>query len=185
MLLQEYKESWAENFTKLKEVISKALINLKVSIEHVGSTSIPGLAAKPIIDIDLVYDKNTAFEDIKRRLEKIGYYHNGNQGIPGREVFKRNKNTHEVLDIIAHHLYVCPADSEELQGHILFRDYLLVNKDARALYQKLKYEIAEEAGQDRKKYAQLKETKLSDFITGIIENAKRDKNLSAEYSFFV
>lgn len=184
MLLQEYKESWVEGFTKLKEVINEALINLKVSIQHVGSTSIPALAAKPIIDIDIVYDKNAALEEIKTRLEKIGYYHNGNQGIPGREVFKRNKNTHEVLDGIAHHLYACRADSAELQKHILFRDYLLANEEARVLYQKFKYEIAEEAGQDRKKYAQLKEIKLSNFINGIIENAKRDKNLRTEYLFF-
>jgi GrpB-like predicted nucleotidyltransferase (UPF0157 family) len=179
MLIEEYKERWIEDFAKLKKVISEALINLKVSIEHVGSTSIPGLAAKPIIDIDIVYDKNAGLEEIKLRLEKIGYFHNGNQGITGREVFKRSTNRHEVLDYIAHHLYVCPADSEELQKHILFRDYLLANPEARVMYQTMKYKIAEEAGGDRKKYAQLKESKLRHFITGIIEKAKSDLNTGA------
>ncbi len=176
MLLQEYNAGWIEDFNEIKKILTKALLHLKVSIEHIGSTSVPSLASKPIIDIDVVFDKpTTVFDEIKMRLEKIGYYHNGNQGVPGREVFKRNKaaGEHEVLDFIVHHLYVCPADSEELQKHILFRDYLIANEEASVQYQKLKYEIAKEANQDRKKYAQLKEAKARKFVTTIIAKAKK------------
>lgn len=173
MLIQAYQKSWIEDFHEIKKVIADALINLKISIEHVGSTSISGLAAKPIIDIDIVFDKSVEFDEIKRRLEEIGYSHNGNQGIPQREVFKRGKMdaTRGVLDAIVHHLYVCPIDSEELQRHILLRDYLIANEEARIQYQNLKYDLAEEAQQDRKKYAQLKEVKANSFINTIIEKA--------------
>jgi GrpB-like predicted nucleotidyltransferase (UPF0157 family) len=174
MLLQEYKESRIEDFNEIKKVIAEALLNHPVSIEHVGSTAIPQLAAKPIIDIDIVYAENAAFDELKIRLEKIGYYHAGNQGVAGREVFKRVKTAgkHNVLNFIVHHLYACPANREELQRHISFRDYLIKNEEARVQYQNLKYEIAEEANQDRKKYAQLKEVKATAFINSIIEKAK-------------
>jgi GrpB-like predicted nucleotidyltransferase (UPF0157 family) len=175
MLIQKYNPSWIKDFNDIKNVINEALINLNVHIEHVGSTSIPNLAAKPIIDIDIVFDTPKDFDVIKGRLEKIGYYHNGNQGIPNRDVFKRGQsdNKYKMLDSIAHHLYVCLSDSEALERHILFRDYLLVNEDARIQYQNLKYAIAEEANQDRKKYAALKEEKGNAFISTIVVLAKQ------------
>jgi GrpB-like predicted nucleotidyltransferase (UPF0157 family) len=184
MLIHEYKESWIEDFTKIKNAIAVALVNLPVSIEHIGSTAIPQLAAKPIIDIDIVYDNRTAFDELKIRLAKIGYCHAGNQGITGRDVFKRDKTAgrHTILDSIVHHLYVCPADSEELQRHISFRDYLIGNEEARVQYQRLKYEIAAEADQERKKYAQLKEVKAKEFVNTIIAKAKREKTATAQQS---
>jgi GrpB-like predicted nucleotidyltransferase (UPF0157 family) len=175
MLIQKYNPSWITDFNNIKNVIKEALTNLNVHIEHIGSTSIPNLAAKPIIDIDIVFETPKEFEAIKSGLEKIGYYHNGNQGIPNRDVFKRIQSDakHEMLDSIAHHLYVCLSDSEALQRHILFRDYLLVNEDARIQYQNLKYALAEEANQDRKKYAALKEEKGNPFIDAVIAKAKK------------
>lgn len=177
MLIHQYKESWTEDFELLKKSISVAFLDVKVSIEHVGSTSVPKLAAKQIIDIDIVYDKNTELEKIKNCLKKIGYQHHGNQGIAQREVFKRSSEAkkHEILDGITHHLYACPTDSEELERHILFRDYLKKNETARLHYQNIKYQIAKEVNQDKKKYAELKEVEASDFINGIIEKAKKEK----------
>jgi GrpB-like predicted nucleotidyltransferase (UPF0157 family) len=124
LLLQAYNPQWATDFLALQKLLTAALVDLPVSIEHIGSTAIPGLAAKPIIDIDIVLQEHTALDTIKSRLATIGYRHHGNQGIPGREVFKRDATTaaQEVLDSIAHHLYVCPANSEELQRHLRFRD---------------------------------------------------------------
>jgi GrpB-like predicted nucleotidyltransferase (UPF0157 family) len=175
MLIQEYQESWKDNFLKIQKILLEVLNSLNIRIEHVGSTSVPKLAAKPIIDIDIVFEKNVDFEDIKYALEKIGYYHNGNQGIKDREVFKRtaSNNPYEVLDEIAHHLYVCPIDSTELQRHILFRNHLLENEEARLFYQQLKYEIAREVNQDKKKYAELKEIRAKKFIDEAIEKSKK------------
>ena len=107
-------------------------------------------------------------------LEKIGYYHNGNQGIQDREVFKRNgKLTNEILDTVKHHLYVCPIDSKALERHILSRNFLRKNDWARIKYQQMKYELSEKANQDRKVYAALKELNVNDFIDSIIEEEKR------------
>ena len=173
MLIHKYEKSWIKDFEKIKKVISEALVNLKISVEHIGSTSIPELAAKPIIDIDVIFDEASEFDELKRRLDEIGYYYNGNQGVFNREVFKRHKtpNKHDVLDFIAHHLYVCPTNSEELQRHILFRNYLIANEDAKIQYRDLKYRIAEEAGQNQKKYAELKEVRARTFVNAIIAKA--------------
>lgn len=165
MLISEYRLDWISHFEKIKQKLAGQLSGLFVAIEHVGSTSVPGLAAKPIIDVDVIYNKISEFENIKNKLEALGYYHNGNQGINGREVFKRNAKIHDtVLDEIAHHLYVCKKDCPELQRHILFRDYLKEHERARIFYAKLKYEIAEEARQDKKRYAEIKEIKAKAFI---------------------
>lgn len=173
MLIQEYKETWLEDFKAITSVINDALMNLNISIEHIGSTAVPKLAAKPIIDIDIVYRNDILFEAVKKSLEKVGYYHNGNQGIINREVFKRGMwgNKHQILDTITHHLYVCPADSEELQRHITFRNYLMANETARTEYQQLKYEIAAATNQDKKQYAALKEVKARTFINDILAKA--------------
>lgn len=178
MLIQEYKESWIADFKKIREVLDETLKNLNVSIEHIGSTSVPESAAKPIIDIDVIIDNYESFSAVKSALENIGYYHNGNQGVENREVFKRTKLfNHNVLDSITHHLYVCPIAGEELKKHILFRDYLIANADARIEYQNLKYEIAEQANQDKKSYAELKEVLAREFIAGVIEKAGKGQNL--------
>ncbi len=159
-------------FNEISKIISEALHPLSVAIEHVGSTAIPQLVAKPIIDIDVVHGVDVEFAELTSRLGKLGYYHNGNQEIPDREVFKRERAEarHPALDSIAHHLYVCPIHSSEWQRHLRFRDFLRANEEARVQYQRLKQELAEEANQDRKHYAQLKENKAGAFIRGIIEN---------------
>ena len=176
MLIQKYQESWAMDFVKIKEVLVDNLPGNAIKIEHIGSTSIKNLAAKPIIDIDIAYNKSQSFREIKMGLEKIGYFHNGNQGIKGREVFKRGKQKehHLILDSIKHHLYVCPIDSEEFQRHLIFRDYLRGNEKDRQEYENLKYQIAKKTDHDRKEYARLKEVMARDFVESILKKAKKD-----------
>jgi GrpB-like predicted nucleotidyltransferase (UPF0157 family) len=175
MLLKKYSPEWVNDFNALKKEIEIALTDIVYTIEHVGSTAVPHLDAKPIIDIDIVYDEQSDFELIKSRLESIGYYHNGNQGIEDREVFKRiNNGGHVVLDGIQHHLYVCPKNSKALERHLLSRDFLRKNDWARIKYQAMKYELAEKAHQDRKIYAALKELHVNDFIDWMIEKEKQN-----------
>ncbi len=170
MLLQPYNTEWATHFNAIKTVLDNALQPLPIIVEHVGSTAIPLLAAKPIIDIDIVFNEATVnFSNIKSKLVSIGYYHNGNQGIVDREVFKRKLLAHHpILDTISHHLYVCSSNSNELQKHLTFRDHLRNNEADRTAYQALKLTISEAAKQDRKLYASLKETQATAFITKII-----------------
>ena len=173
MLIEKYTSNWITNFTKIKREIESGLIGFEYQIEHVGSTSIPNMDSKPIIDIDIIYDNKSEFEKIKSGLIKIGYYHNGNQGIEKREVFKRNgKSSYGILDTITHHLYVCLRKSEPLERHILMRNYLRNNEWARLKYQEMKYELAEKANQNKKRYAELKELSVNEFIDEIIEKEK-------------
>ncbi len=176
MLIHEYQKSWAKSFIKIKEVIKTTIPNIVLEVEHIGSTSVKYLAAKPIIDIDLIYFHSKSFEKVKEGLENIGYYHNGNQGIEGREVFKRDKlkQNHPILDSIYHHLYVCHINNEELRRHLIFRDFLRANDNKRIEYEKLKISIAERANQDKKEYARLKEEMAREFIESIISRSTKN-----------
>lgn len=179
MLIKTYSASWVDDFLAIKAILDRALHGLAYTIEHIGSTAVPNLDAKPIIDIDIIYSTAADFQKIQWSLEQSGYYHNGNQGIEDRDVFKRKENgTHEILDSITHHLYVCPVESAALERHLLSRNFLRKHNGARLKYQQLKYELAERSQQDRKAYAALKEIHLNDFIDWIIEEEKRTDNNS-------
>lgn len=176
MLIQKYQKEWPEKFEALRKILQNALADLAIEIEHIGSTAVPGLAAKPIIDIDIIYYPSVNLEEIITRLSTLDYYHNGDQGISGREVFKRQKNTniHHILDSIPHHLYACPEDSPELKRHLLFRDYLRSKASARQQYEAIKYEIAAATNQNKKAYAKHKESYARTFILDILEKAQKD-----------
>ncbi len=171
MLLLKYQDSWIDDFNKLKIVLEQNISVNNIRIEHIGSTSINGLAAKPIIDIDIVYEKTESFREIKKSLTALGYYHNGNQGIIGREVFKRSdkEGSHIIIDSIKHHLYVCHTNNNELRRHLFFRDYLRHNPEQVEEYNNLKFKIAELSNQCRKEYAKLKEAMATEFIESIIK----------------
>ena len=110
---------------------------LALAIEHVGSTSVPGLSAKPIIDIDVVVRAGDVQAAIQA-LAGIGYNHEGNLGIPGREAFGYSGKEH----LQEHHLYLCPEDSPELKRHLAFRNYLREHPQAVEEYSRIKLEAA-------------------------------------------
>lgn len=174
MLIEKYTSNWVKNFEDIKSEIEIALTGIYYQIEHVGSTSVPNLDSKPIIDIDIIYETKSEFDKIKSGLLKIGYYHNGNQGLDDREVFKRDgKYFNKVLDTISHHLYACPKNSVPSDRHILMRNFLRKNEWARIKYQEMKYELAKKANQEKKKYQELKELNVNSFIDEIINIEKQ------------
>jgi len=138
IIVEQNDPQWAYDFQKIKEELLPVVGNLIVAIEHVGSTSVPGLCAKPIIDIDIVIPNRESLGAVIEALAQIGYIHEGNLGIPDREAFKYIGKPH----LKQHHLYVCPANSRELHRHITFRDYLRAHPEAIALYSKAKQEAA-------------------------------------------
>lgn len=144
-----------------------------LGIEHVGSTAVPGLMAKPILDIDIIIQDYNAFPAINRDLESLGYYHNGDQGVLHREAFKRNDEKAPYFgsekNWMLHHLYVCPEFSTELKRHIRFRDVLRSDRKIRDRYEKIKIDIAEKAGNDRRIYADIKEIECKSFIYAITD----------------
>lgn len=133
-----YDKAWRSDFEKIKAEIESAAGDLIVGIEHVGSTSVDGMSAKPCIDIDVVIKDASVLDAIVRRLETIGYIHEGDLGIKGREAFKYTSKPH----LKTHHLYVCSQDSEELRRHITFRDFLRTHPAAVKMYSKVKEEAA-------------------------------------------
>ena len=174
MVIVNYNEKWPDDFLMIKAELQKVLI-VQCEMHHVGSTSIPGMKAKPIIDIDVGLENWADFEAVKKALAEIGYEHEGDRGITGREAFGRNGFVHnEVLDSIDHHLYVCSFDNEEYKRNILFRDYLRSHAEARDRYNQIKEEILAKVGPDnRAGYVQMKEEEYGDFFEEIIEKAKR------------
>jgi GrpB-like predicted nucleotidyltransferase (UPF0157 family) len=172
MILHDYTPAWKTEFLDLKAVYQEYLRDSAIAIEHVGSTSIPGIKAKPIIDIDIVIRDYEIFPTVADTLASLGYYHNGNQGILHREAFKRKDECTPYSQMKRrwknHHLYVCPEFSEELQRHILFRDYLRAHDEARQDYERIKMDIAAKSDGDRKRYAVIKETECRDFVENIL-----------------
>ncbi|MCR5262611.1 MAG: GrpB family protein [Clostridiales bacterium] len=134
----KYDETWKQSFSEIRSAVHDALGKLAVRIEHVGSTSVPGLSAKPIIDIDVVIGDRSVLGDVISKLSEIGYRYEGDLGIAGREAFRYDGKA----CLPEHHLYVCPQDSPELKRHIAFRDYLRSNPEAAKEYGRIKEEGA-------------------------------------------
>lgn len=167
----DYDPNWSYEFAELKRVIGTQLGHLALSIEHVGSTSVPGLAAKPIIDLDIVIESNVLLPDVIQSLAELGYVHEGDLGIPEREAFgyKGNNVPRDGTGRTwqTHHLYVCPQDSKALARHIVFRDYLRNNSDTASAYGKLKSDLAQKFPHDIDSYLKGKEA----FIDTVVARA--------------
>ena len=147
-----YDEAWKSDFDKIKSEIEEVIGDLIIKIEHVGSTSVEGMSAKPCIDIDVVIKDYSVFNDVVEKLKTIGYIHEGDLGIKDREAFKYENKPHLKM----HHLYVCPQFSKELHRHITFRDFLKNNPDAIKKYSEVKEKGAELFPDDIDKYIEYK-----------------------------
>lgn len=152
VIVLPYDEQWERDFLRIKDEIQDALGQLALTIEHVGSTSVHGLSAKPIIDIDVVIEDSSVLGSVIASLAKIGYRHEGNLGIVGREAFKYEGKDH----LHKHHLYVCPKDSAELKRHIAFRNYLRSHPEAVGEYSLVKEEGTRIYPYDMEKYIEHK-----------------------------
>lgn len=133
-----YNEQWKTDFETIKHSLLTAVNDVIIGIEHIGNTSVEGLSAKPIIDIDIIIKDYSVFDTVVGKLATLGYIHEGNLGIKDREAFDYKGN----IDLPKHHLYVCPESSAELHRHITFRDYLRNNPESVQKYSKVKEEGA-------------------------------------------
>ena len=171
----KYDPRWALEFQELKRLFAEKLGDLILKIEHVGSTSVPGLAAKPILDIDIIITDDLELQQkVISELEKIGYKHLGDLGITGREAFQRRNDkvpfTGNGRQWMKHHLYLCRVGSIGLQNHLLFRDYLRKASLEKEKYSKLKQELATRFPDDIDAYIDGK----TDFIIDILKRAGLD-----------
>ena len=161
LVIEEYDPQWPIFFEELRIKFSALLGNLVSAIEHVGSTSVAGLAAKPIIDLDVLLASAVYFPETIRRLATLGYQHEGDLGIAGREVFRAPPT------LFAHHLYVCLPNCEEFRRHILLRNYLRSHPAEVSAYSDLKWDLFARFGSDRAAYIQGKD----DFVKRLVRRA--------------
>jgi GrpB-like predicted nucleotidyltransferase (UPF0157 family) len=147
----EHDPAWAAEFEQLRGRIAGVLGPVALRIEHVGSTSVPGLAAKPILDVDVVVEDARDVREAIAGLAGLGYLHVGALGVPGREAFFTPEDSE-----YAHHLYVCTTDSRELDRHVFFRDRLRSDDGVAQEYARLKRELAREHRNDRLAYSEAK-----------------------------
>jgi GrpB-like predicted nucleotidyltransferase (UPF0157 family) len=149
-LIQDYDPSWPHTFSKLAARVNAALGNLVLTVEHIGSTAVPGLAAKAIIDLDVVLASPADLPEAIRILAAIGYAHEGDLGITGREAFRSAPGEPP------HHLYVLSAEANELRRHLAFRDALRTDNALRDQYATLKRGLGEAHRDNRSGYAEAK-----------------------------
>ena len=146
VVVVDYDPGWVVTFETLREQIAGVVGDAASAIEHVGSTAVPGLAAKPIIDMDVLLASEAVLPEAIKRLAGLGYVHQGDLGIPEREAFLTPAGTP------AHHLYVCPPNSRDFKRHVAFRDYLRAHPAEARAYGDLKKALAARFRDDRDAY---------------------------------
>jgi GrpB-like predicted nucleotidyltransferase (UPF0157 family) len=137
-----WSPDWAEQFDAVAVVLRGAVADIPgARVEHVGSTSVPGLPAKPILDIDVIvgaYDVPAAVA----ALGGIGYVHRGDLGVAGREAF------HALDAEPRRHVYVCTAGTLNVRNHLAVRDVLRRRDDLRDAYGAVKRALADDPAMD-------------------------------------
>lgn len=169
IVVVDYDPNWPHSFETLSARISDALDGVAISIEHVGSTSVPGLAAKPVIDIDAVVLEPDIATGIAR-LETLGYEHQGDCGVPQREAFRRPPG------FVAHHLYLCASGSLALANHLAIRDHFRTTPAAARAYADLKKRLAFEFADDGDGYVEAKTA----FLVSILRQSGFDEGQLSE-----
>ena len=167
-LVQRYDPRWPSWFLQLHALLGRTLAGHFYAIEHVGSTAVPSMTAKPIIDIDIVM-REGQFERIKSYLTSLGYEHEGDQGIAGREVFKLSGPLAGTLP--RHHLSVLDRDAAELRRHLAFRDYLRAHAEARDRLSEHKWALAERADNDLDAYLEGKAALVHEILQAAVAEA--------------
>lgn len=158
-----YDPGWPGLFSELREQVDAALAGVAHVTEHVGSTAVPGLDAKPIIDLDVVVPDSRAAGLAVRALAAAGWQHEGDLGIEGREAFL------PAPGLPYHHLYTVLAGSASHRDHVDFRDFLRTHPVEAAGYASLKRRLASHLETDRSAYVNGK----SEMIQDLLQQARR------------
>lgn len=147
IIVVDYDANWAIQYEQEKIQILNALGDTVADIQHIGSTSVPGLAAKPVIDILLGLEIPLSTQISS--LEALGYFYCGEFGIPGRHYFRRGMPR-------THQIHAVRVESDFWKRHILFRDFLRTHPDAARQYEALKRDLAIKFRYDRDRYTDSK-----------------------------
>ena len=149
--LVPHDPEWARLFANEKKLLTETFGDIIVAIEHVGSTAIPDISAKPIIDMDVGIKSLESSAEMKEKFEQLGYEYRGNQGEEQRELFVKGPETKRT-----HHAHVTEYGSTFWRNDLLFRDYLRSYKETAREYSELKEKLAAENKDDRYAYTERK-----------------------------
>jgi GrpB-like predicted nucleotidyltransferase (UPF0157 family) len=165
--VRPYDPDWPVQFETIRESLLEVVGHLAIGIEHVGSTAVPGLSAKPILDIGIVVRNAEELKSVIDALTEFGYEHQGDLGIAGREAF-RCKSDGDALPKgwPKHHLYACIEGALELRRYLAFRDHLRTNRVAAENYASLKLDLAGRFPWDRSRYSVAK----TPFVTSLLHD---------------
>ncbi len=164
IILSEYDSQWPVLFEREKEKLLSVIGNLNPTIEHVGSTSVPDLLAKPIIDIMAGVPDFSCADDLVLKIQDLGYTYISRyeDEMPYRRFFKKPES-----NIVTHHIHMVEINSDFWIRHLLFRDYLRENQVTALKYADLKRQLAQKEWEDSNDYADAK----SDFIRSVEQQA--------------
>jgi GrpB-like predicted nucleotidyltransferase (UPF0157 family) len=153
----DWSPEWAGHFEEVARDLRDALVDISsASVEHVGSTSVPGLAAKPILDIDVIVDAADS-ADAVAALESIGYVHRGDLGVTGREAF-------HAPGAPARNVYVCTSGAANVRNHLAVRRVLRADADLRDAYASVKRALADDPDMDIDTYIAGKSAVLQEVL---------------------
>jgi len=161
--IADYDPAWPGAYERERAAIAGALGDLVFAIEHVGSTSVPGLGAKPIIDIMVGLRELADHARSVPPLQAIGYLHKGEHGIPERHYFRK-----PVRGPRTHQIHMVEQGRDFWLRHLLFRDYLRRHPEEAAAYQRLKVGLAARFGTDVEAYTEAK----TEFIQSALAKAR-------------
>ncbi|MHB0935358.1 MAG: GrpB family protein [Armatimonadota bacterium] len=149
-LVQPYNPAWPAWFERMKAFLEPVLVDAPCRIEHVGSTAIPGMTAKPIIDI-LILVNRPVFPLVKDRLATLGYIHQGDLGIADREAFDL-ADRHAKESLPYHHLYVAIDGTAAPREQLCFRNFLRAHPEWVERLSQHKVQLCEAYDNDRQSY---------------------------------
>ncbi|MFJ7982670.1 GrpB family protein [Lysinibacillus xylanilyticus] len=154
--VSSYNENWIQMFTEEAEKLNLIFGNEIIDIYHIGSTSVPGLKAKPIIDIMPVVKDINKVNKYNLEMQEIGYEHKGEYGIVNRRYFRKGGDNR------SHHVHIYQIGSYEIRRHLAFRDYLKSHPDEMKNYGELKEKLAQQFPNDIESYIKGKDYFVKD-----------------------
>ena len=157
-----YDGAWAAQAEVEMQRLRKALGEVTLEIHHIGSTAVPGLAAKPTLDFLVVVRSLEELEAREDALVALGYEPRGEAGVPGRRYYRiRQGEAH------THHVHGWPKDHPEIARHLDFRDALRADPELARAYSELKQQLAARFPRNAAAYGEAKTV----FIMGVVERA--------------
>lgn len=165
VIIVDYNPMWPTFYEEERTLLLHVIGDYIEEIQHIGSTSVPGLGAKPIIDIMIGIHELSLVDNCVQPLQSLGYEYLGEFGIPGRYYFRKPSGaltTHRT-----HHIHMVETNHDGWKRNILFRDYLRTHREDAKQYENLKRALAKQFGSDREGYTDAK----TEFIEAVLVQA--------------